>query len=51
MKEELILNVIHIAGARMIEASIYALSRGNNMGGISIVVNPLKFIPVDEGVV
>ena len=33
----------------MIEAVIDGLSRGNNMGGMTRGLNPLKFVPLDEG--
>ena len=46
-----ILHVIHIVGKRMTEAGIDGLSRKNNLVIIMIVVNPLKLVPVDEGVV
>ena len=41
MRGELIFNVIHIAGTRMIEAGIGGLSRGNNLGGIIRGLNHL----------
>ena len=47
MKGDLILHVVHISGTRIIEAGIDGLSIWNNLGGMVIVFNPLKFVPVD----
>ena len=44
---ELILHVVHIAGIRMIESGIDALSIWNNLRGITRRVKPLKHIPVN----
>ena len=44
-----ILHVVHIAGTRMIKAGIDGLLLGNNLGGMMIGTEPLKFVPVDVG--
>ena len=49
MKGYLILHVINIAGTMMIEARIYDISRGNNLGGMMRELNPLNVFPVYEG--
>ena len=41
MKGDLISHIIHIAGERTIEAFIYGLYRGNNLGGIMRGINQL----------
>ena len=46
MEGILILHVVHISRTRMIEADIYGLYRGNNLGGIIKGIYPLKFIPL-----
>ena len=33
----------------MIEAGIYCLSRGNNLGGMMRGLEPLQFFPLDKG--
>ena len=44
-----ILHVIHVAGTRMKEAGIDGLSRGDFMVGIMAGMDPLSFIPLNEG--
>jgi hypothetical protein len=44
-----ILHVIHVAGTRMKEAGIDGLSRGDFMEGIMAGMDPLSFIPLNEG--
>ena len=51
MRGELILYVIHIRGTRIIEAGIDGLSRGNNLGGMRRVLNPLQFVLLYQGAV
>ena len=41
------LNVVHIAVTRTIEAKINGISRGNNLGGMMIVLDPLHFVTLD----
>ena len=48
MKGGLILNVIHIAGKRIIEAGIDGLTRVKNLRGMMRGLNSLKLVPVDE---
>ena len=48
MRGELILHVIRIAGTRIIEAGIYGLSEGNNLGVMTRGLNPLHFISLDQ---
>ena len=50
MKGYVILYVVHIVGKRMIEPVINGISRGNNMGGMMIGLNPLHFFMLDQGV-
>ena len=47
IKEDLILYVIHIVETSMIEAGIYGISRGKNLGGMTRLLNRLKLVPVD----
>ena len=42
----LIMNVVHIYDTRMIEAGIYGLSIGNDMGITMQVIYLLQFIPI-----
>ena len=49
MREYLILHVIHIAGTRIFEAGIDVISRGNNLGVMMRVLNPLQFVPLNHG--
>ena len=51
MKGDLILYVIHILGTRIIEAGIDGISGRNNLGVMTRGINPLQFVPVDEGAV
>ena len=46
----LILHVVHIAGIRMIESVVDGLYRENNLIGIMRGLNPLQFLPFDQGV-
>ena len=48
MRGDFILNVIHIAGTRMIDAWIDGISTGNNLGRIIGELNPLQFSPLDQ---
>ena len=48
IRGEIISHVIHIAGKRMIEAGIYGLSRGNNLGGMMRGMNHIQFVPLDQ---
>ena len=41
MRGELILNVIHIAGTRMVEAGIDSILGWNNLGGMARVLKHL----------
>ena len=34
----------------MIEAGIYGLSRGDNLGVMMRLLNPLQYVPLDQGV-
>ena len=43
--------MVNIAGNRIIEDGINGISRGKNFLGILIGVEPLKFVPLDVGVV
>ena len=49
MLGELILHVIRIAGTCMTNAGIDGLSRGNNLGGMMRLLNPLQFSLLDQG--
>ena len=51
MKGWFIIHVVNIAGNRIIEDGINGISRGKNFLGILIGVEPLKFVPLDVGVV
>ena len=51
MRLYFILHVVHIAGTSIIEEGIYGLSRGNNLGLMMRVLNPLQFVSLDQGVV
>ena len=51
MRGELILHIIQIAGTRMIEEGIDGLSRRNNLGMMIRGINPLQFVPLDQGAV
>ena len=51
MRGELILHVIHITCTQMIEAGIDGLSRGNNLGDVTRVINHLHFVPLYQGAV
>ena len=51
IRGELILHVIHIAGTRIIEAGIYSISSGNNLGGMMRGLNLSQFFPLDQGAV
>ena len=48
---ELFLLVIHVAETRMIEAEIDGISRGNNLGEMIRLLNPLQFFLLDQGAV
>ena len=38
-----------MAGTQTIGSGIGVLSRGNNLGGIMIVLNPIHFVPIIQG--
>ena len=42
--------MVNTVVTRIIEAVVDGLSKGNNMGGIVIGLNPLQFFPLDLGV-
>ena len=48
MKGNLILQIIHISVKRMAEERIEGLSRGNNMGGIMMGLNPSQLVHLGE---
>ena len=50
MRVYFILHVFHIAGKIIVESVIYGISRGNNMVGMTRVLNPLQFVPLYKGV-
>ena len=49
MKGDFILHVVNIVGTRMIESGIDGISGGNKLGFMMRGVNPLEFVPIDEG--
>ena len=51
MRGDLVLYVILVAGTRIVEAEIDALSGGGNLGGIIRGLNPLQFFLLYKGAV
>ena len=51
IREELILHLIHIEVTGFIEAGTGSLSRGNKLGWMMGVLNPLQFVPLYQGAV
>ena len=48
MRVYLIQNVVHIVGTIIIEAGFYGISRGDNLVGMMVGLNPLQFVPLDQ---
>ena len=51
MKGSIIIHMVYTTGTIMIRDGIYELWIGNNLGGMIRGFNPLKFSPMDVGVV
>ena len=49
MRGYLTLHVVNTVVTIMIEAVIYGISRGDNMGVMTRLLNPLQFVPLDQG--